>query len=72
MKTKQRWGRFTNRFPLFRTFAAAAILAGLSACGGGGGDGNSGGGGGGIIGTGIEMRGTVPTNRQFADSTIDI
>ena len=61
-----------NRFPLFRTLTTAVLLAGLSACGGGGSDGEIFGDGPIIIGTGSDIRGTVPTNRQFADSTVAI
>lgn len=67
MKTRQGWRRYCNRHTLFRTLGAVVLVTSISACGGG-----DSGGGGGIIGTGIEMRGTVPTNRQFADSTIGI
>jgi len=70
MKTKLHWGRCCNRSSLFRTITTALLLATLSACGGGGGGGGEEGGG--IIGTGIQLRGTVPTNRQFAESTIEI
>ena len=59
-----------NRVPPWKRIRLAAALTLTSAfvisCGGGGG------GDGGIIGTGIELRGTVPTNRAFAESTIEI
>ncbi|MFK7855769.1 MAG: fibronectin type III domain-containing protein [Granulosicoccus sp.] len=67
MRTRQGWRRYCNRRTLFRTLSAVVLVSSISACGGG-----DSGGGGGIIGTGIEMRGTVPTNRQFADSSIGI
>ena len=59
-----------NRVPPWKRIRLAAALTLTSAfvisCGGGGS------GDGGIIGTGIELRGTVPTNRAFAESTIEI
>ena len=50
--------------------ATALVFAGvlLAGCSAGGGEDD----GGGIIGTGIQIRGTVPTNRAFAEATIEI
>jgi len=51
---------------LARTLVAATLALALAGCSGGGGD------EGGIIGTGAQLKGTVPTERTFARSEIEI
>lgn len=61
----RRPARLPRALPL--TFALAL---GLSACGGGGGGDD--GGGGGIVGTGIQLRGTVADNRRLAVRELEV
>ena len=70
---KNFYGRLGLRRSNLKKLAAISALAlMLSGCGGGGGDGGGDSGGGGIIGTGIQLRGTVPTNREFAQSFVNV
>ena len=70
MMSKYKMKTSKNIVPPWKRIRLAVALTLTSAfvisCGGGGS------GDGGIIGTGIELRGTVPTNRAFAESTIEI
>jgi len=68
MTSNNYWRSTLTRWTRRPLTVAALVLSSvfLTSCGGGDDS------GGGIIGTGIQLRGTVPTNRAFAESTIEI